>query len=294
MMDEAGIAGDDRRADEDAASENAGVSEMIRYAERHILAGEYSVALERLMEAKRSQPGNVYIQAIIERVESLRKEARRLTSESKNLQSGSPAGSNRYLSVTVGNQYEEGVRTDAEEPLATEQGVEATVRHLTAVARELFEQGSYESAFQSLMKAYMLDPTSTSVLECEKTLLPAWDMLHKREMVSMPGASVQEPASSPTPLINGSSSPKPSRHPGEGAGPEKTQQQNRLEELMRQKEIERREHERAMWREASRPPKNVDGIGSEDQPAGNPALPPGDKKQPTGFFSRIKRNRLLG
>jgi len=292
MMEEAEITGEHRGAEEDSASQNADVSEVIRCAERYISAGEFSDALERLMEAKRSQPDNVYIQAIIERAESLRKEAKRLVSDSKKLQSGSQAGSNRYLSVTVGNQYKEGVRKDVEEPEAEEEGVEARVSQLTVVAWKLFEQGSYESAFQSLMKAYMLDPTSPSVLECEKTLLPAWEMLRRREMDPTPGASAQEP--SPAPLTNGTSALKSSRRPGEEAGPEKSQQQNRLEELMRQKEIERREHERAMWREASRPPKKVGEIGSDDQPAGNPTPPSGEKKPPAGLFSRIKRNRLLG
>ena len=67
--------------------------------------------------------------------------------------------------------------------------LQARVKRLTNVAINLFERGSYETAFDSLMKAYLLDPTSTYVMNCERTLLPAIELMRKRGTITSPATA---------------------------------------------------------------------------------------------------------
>ena len=54
------------------------------------------------------------------------------------------------------------------------------VRELTDAAGTLLNRGLSESAFETLMNAYLLDPVSPDVLACEKRVLPAWELFRKQ------------------------------------------------------------------------------------------------------------------
>jgi hypothetical protein len=68
-----------------------------------------------------------------------------------------------------------------------------------------------------------------------------------------------------------------------------TNEQRRLEILMRQKEQERKERERMMWREASKPPK----VFGEDEVPDQQQPPAEGKIQSGSLFSRLKLGKFL-
>jgi hypothetical protein len=212
------------------------VSQMIRVAEKFMTEGRYTLAIEQLSLARELDPGNQYIDAIIARARHLQDTDRRKFTTLNTF--GMPSGleGTRYLSVTVGSQFEDGVRQYEDEP-ATPEEVSVRVRQLTETAQILLNRGLGESAFETLMKAYLLDPISPDVLACEKRVLPVWESLQQQKAAGTPG-----PAS-------GSLVP-------EGIG--------RLETLLRQKEDERLEHERTVWRAAGSPPKSAPHAHHQD------------------------------
>ena len=218
--------------------------------------------------AQRMEPDNIYITAIVERIH-------RLAAESSN--------GGRFLAITVGNEFDEGIKPGPATPLPAED-IDAQIRKLTARAQELVRRGAYETAFDSLMNAYFLDPVSPTPMESEKTLIPAIEMLRRQK-----GKEGSE-------RMNGLVMLPPS-----GRKPDSTnlsaQDSQRIEELRRQKEVERLEKERAIWREASRLPKILEDVlvplpRDEDQ-AEPPAAgePP---KETGGFFTKLRRGKLLG
>jgi hypothetical protein len=78
-----------------------------------------------------------------------------------------------------------------------------------------------------------------------------------------------------------------------------TQDSQRLEELKRQKEAERVERERAIWREASRLPRLLEEILEPVPPKEPEVLPPAaneqvEQKEPGGFFSKLRHGKFLG
>lgn len=203
--------------------------EIIRAAERYIQAQQYDLALRELVAAQRIDPGNAYIGAIAERIHYL------ITNEQK---------SGRFLSVTVGNEFQDGFRPEA---TAGADPLEQQVKQLTASASTQLRKGAYETAFESLFNAYLLNPCSPTVVESEETLLPAIEMMRRR--------TITPPASDRRPVAPSSKRPI-SAAP---AAPTMSETENaRLQELMRKKEEERLNHERAMWRDASAPPRVID------------------------------------
>ena len=132
---------------------NGGVGEFIRAAERSIAAGDLNLALQQIANARSIDPKNEYLDAIVERIDLLASRP-------------APVGKNGFLQAPTA------LAEQGEQPQGTPE-LQARVKRLTNVAINLFERGSYETAFDSLMKAYLLDPTSAYVMNCEKTLLPA-------------------------------------------------------------------------------------------------------------------------
>ncbi len=211
-------------------SPGGNVRELIRAAEKFIASGEYHVALEQLSNARKIQPNNAYISAIMERILALQKEQERLAQN--------PVEHDNPFTVTVGHEYPDGIRP-REEPILSAQEVEAQVRRLTTMATTLMERGACEGAFETLMKAYLLDPVSPYVLACEKDLLPAWELFRARKAaVSAP------PPARETPFVAASEQTDVRR--SESA---------RIEALKQQREAERLDRERTLWREASMPPE---------------------------------------
>jgi tetratricopeptide (TPR) repeat protein len=236
-----------------------GASEFIRAAERSIAAGDLNLALQQIANARSIDPNNEYLDAIVERIDLL--SARK-----------APVGKNGFLQSSLARSFE------SEQPQMTPE-LQARVKRLTNVAINLFERGSYETAFDSLMKAYLLDPTSTYVMNCERTLLPAIELMRKRGTItSQPkanAASLQSPGHKSASEESGSTD------------------ESRLETLKRQKDADRQEKERAMWRDASKP---FDPTARKVEPPKN--SPPGttdsNSRQSGGFFNKLRGGKLLG
>lgn len=149
--------------------DKAPASELIRSAEKFIASGKLALAKEQLSIAQALDPNNSYIPAILDRLDVL---------ESKvmaNAPSMQDQGGKRYLSVTVGSEFRNGIRPFGIEPQATAKEIQNRIRRLTSAAENFLENGAYKNAFESLMKAYLLDPLSPFVIACERTVLPAWE-----------------------------------------------------------------------------------------------------------------------
>jgi hypothetical protein len=235
------------------------VREAIGRAEHHIAAREFGRAQECLADAWRLDPGNPYIPAIVERIEILQSVAREESSKKS-----SAHHALRYLATTVGAKFPDGVRSDSE--VSGDQDLR--VRRLMTVAISLVERGSIEPAFQALKKGYLLDPNHPEVRTCADRIVPLWEAHSGRaaagEMVpqnrtgDIPGAAAIEaqriaarkPAFSPTAI-------------GQERRPDPPQ--DRLSNLLEQRERQRRAREQAMWRAASIPPRLTGAPGSPSQ-----------------------------
>lgn len=258
-----------------------GATEFIRAAEKFIAANNYQLALKQLTVAQRLDPKNNYIKAIIDRVHSLQNEP---LSESGDDQ--------RYLSITVGNEFPGGIKAaPAEEPLSPK-ALQSKVKHLVNMAEKYLEKGSYESAFDSLLKAYLLDPASPYVAACEKTVLPAWQESHRQLQSSDVSSSFTSERFSMPPQHPQDFDAFGQEKPLDHSKPTREQEQ-RLELLKQQKEAKRRERERTQWREASKPSKvfgqdgleNLSGTGQPKQET---------EKEEKGLFAKLKRGKFLG
>jgi len=204
------------------------VLERVRQAEQLIAAGKYESALEHLRAAQAAEPTNQYIPALVERTVA------QLHSSTIRRAMGS--------ATAVQLEWDE-----------TEEG--RRVQRLTLMARDLFERGSYEMAFQTLVKASQLAPTSPYVLECQKTLSPAMELLRKPGTVT----GVHVPAGGSSASREESEEANWRRRivspPKKQREPELDPLEVRIQALRQRKELERREHEMAMWREAAKPPR---------------------------------------
>lgn len=251
------------------------ISQLIRSAERFISMQKFGFAREQLELARTLDPKNSYIGAIIERVRVAEN------------QRSNP------LSVSVGPEFRSGVKSALDAPAQTQSELQAQIRHLTSVAEQFMEKGSYEKAFDSLMKAYLLDPVSPYVISCEKTVLPAWQ---KNQTNTSPSSGIipstnfqrRETMSQPT-------QPEPQARmnlSGPGNSQLQNDQQKRLEALKLQKELERRERERALWRQASSPPAAKGSPAPQLHPQENQENA-AEPKQDRGLFAKLKLGKFL-
>jgi len=242
------------------------IKEIIRVAEKCIEAREFERAMDQLTAAQRMDPDNFYINAIIERIH-------RLASEESN--------GGRFLALTIGDEFETGIRPGDNEGKSGEE-LDARVKKLTSKASELLRRGAYETAFDSLMNAYLLDPVSPAVIESERTLLPAIEMMRKR-------GTIKEGSQRMNPY---DTLPPSGRRP-EGATLS-ADDARRIDELKRQREQERFESERAMWREASRAPHVPETPLLPESTVQEPGAAPLPEKEHTGFFAKLRHGKLLG
>jgi len=173
------------------------VSSLVRAAEDYLSVGNLSQAMEQLSQAKKLAPNNEIVRTIMEKVRTLQ-EAEKRGSTRQELPGSDPAlESGRFLSVTVGKQFEQGIRGEGERPQESEATVRMRVRELTETAQILLNRGLRESAFDALMKAYLLDPLSPDVISCEKRILPLWEQAHQQG-VSPKAAESESLAADPT------------------------------------------------------------------------------------------------
>jgi len=280
-----------------------GSSHLIRSAEKLAASGRYDFAIEQLSVAQQLDPANKYIQAIIDRIRVMQNSPQDGSQKLEQLFNNSAQG---QLAITVGPEFANGVKSADEESNLTPEDIHTKIRFLTNMANQYLESGSSEKAFHSLMKAYLLDPVSPYVVAAEKTILPAWESLRTRnyppgveqrsvsesdkEIVTTRGLDKESQLMSPLPFndINPEPLPRPVR-----SLPSTTDEQLRMEMLRQQKEQERVEKERAIWREASKPPK----IFGDDDPMNFPAPPKEEQQQPKphsgGLFSRLRLGKFL-
>ena len=280
-----------------------GSSHLIRSAEKLAASGRFDFAIEQLNVAQQLDPENKYIQAIIDRIRVMQNSPQDGNATIANLLDTPNKGP---LAITVGPEFANGVKSlDDDQPL-TPDAIHTKIRFLTNMANQYLESGSSEKAFHSLMKAYLLDPLSPYVVAAEKTVLPAWEILKTdKHIIVAAESSASQPAPvqmlnstldkefqtmAPSPFndINSPSLPRPVRSMDSS-----TDEQLRMEMLRQQKEHERVEKERVIWREASKPPK----IFGEDDPATFPAPPREEQQQPRahsgGLFSRLRLGKFL-
>ncbi len=224
-------------------------SQYVRAAERYLVTGKFDLALEQLSLAQRLEPENAYILAVLERTQNLQRMAAGQHADESQLRGQGDSTPPRYLSVTVGKEFENGIRELRDEPVLSSQELRLRVRQLVANADALLTRGLSENAFESLMKAYLLDPLAPEVLSCEQRVLPAWEMTRNQRRQS----------------------------PG-GSGHAMLSEQARLDVLKRQKEVERNELERVRWREAS---STRSGSGGDSSSAAPPSGPSAKNKGTT-------------
>ena len=254
----------------DADTHQAETAERIRQAERDINAGEYQEAREKLLEVRRTDPSNGYVAAIIERVETLMRESGRAVPQLQHL-TGTPLLGNeveREITLSMVRRFEGAISWNGDSPVTSE-SIESRVQRLTTVANQLFERGCYESALESFLKARTLDPGSSHVRSCEQTIRPAIELMKRRQSISriaVPLRALGEEEASPHVsefLEQPAARTSPVAPPSAPVVPvglrEPQPEQTRLEMLNRRWEIERREREREMWRQASSPPHPVEG-----------------------------------
>jgi hypothetical protein len=275
-----------------------GASHLIRSAEKLAASGRFDFAIEQLTVAQQLDPDNRYIHAIIDRIRTLQN-----LPQSENSKLDGRNERPTQLSVTVGPQFADGIRPSDDDLNLTPEDIHTKIRFLTNMADQYLESGSSDKAFDSLMKAYLLDPLSPYVVATEKTVLPAWEnnRWQNRSNTDRSDSSYEVlnnmsnignigMASSNSHGINSPFTPRPSQQnslsqPGD--------EQLRMEMLMQQKEKERLEKERSVWREASKAPK----IFGEDDPANLSAsqqqTPERPKAQSGGLFSKLRLGKFL-
>ncbi len=240
------------------------VTEIIKKAEKHISAGDLDRAKSLLEDAQRTEPNNEYINAILERVVLL-----------GTRDDSAPAQELQAL-------QEAAVLPTAAAP--PEDDVQHQVKQLTVMAHDLFERGSYDSAFDSLMKAFMLDPLSKDVAREETVIVPAFELMKKRGTLA-PVSDESRPTTAQLlqrGLANGG--------PGSGS----SGQLSRLEQLKLQKEQERSAREREMWRKASGTPRISEIEEDAATAAEGEFVPPSPQKTKDGIFSRLRGGLHLG
>ncbi len=275
-----------------------GASHLIRSAEKLAASGRYDFAIEQLSVAERLDPGNQYIHAIIDRIRVLQNSP----------QTGNSLPENRVdrsspLSITVGPQFKDGIRSIEDDPSLTSEDIHTKIRFLTNMAEKYLESGSSDKAFDSLMRAYLLDPLSPYVIASEKTVLPAWESAKTQTLRTkadrlpdsstsgvnnLSNAGITNMARLNNNSINNSQF---AGNPGQ-ASAMSPDEQLRMEMLKQQKEHERLEKERVVWREASKPQRTFGEddpmIASTSQPTSEQAKP-----QPTGLFSKLRLGKFL-
>lgn len=271
-----------------------GASHLIRSAEKLAASGKFDFAVEQLNVAQQLDPENRYIQAIIDRIRVMQNMPRDASTALT-----APAERPQQLEVTVGPQFQSGIKSLEDEQTLTPEDVHKKVRFLTNMANRFLENGSSEKAFDSLMEAFLLDPSSPYVIAAEKTVLPAWEQSRTTgsntrfgqvdfshfgtNSVSNTGVQTMAPSFND---LNSPLSPRPI--------PSASEDQIRMDALLQQKEKERVEKERAVWRDASKPPK----VFGEDDPIDSASTSQQlEQEQPKphspGLFSRLRLGKFL-
>jgi hypothetical protein len=154
------------------AMERHGVSQYVRTAEQLLSAGKYAMALEALSVAQELEPHNASVRTVLDRVLTQQAEIR-----------------THHLSVSVGKQFPRGVRAADDESALTQQEIRVRVQYLVDVADVFLDRGMTESALDSLMRAYLLDPMAPEVISSEQRIFPVLDLMRDASQKLSPESS---------------------------------------------------------------------------------------------------------
>jgi len=242
------------------------VAEIIKKAEKEIAAGDLGRARTLLENAQKTEPNNEYINAILERVMFL---------ESRDDEPPT------HLAQGAAIEHELAI-AQMTEKLVQEDEVQIQVKRLTKMAHDQFEHGSYDSAFDSLMNAFILDPLSKEVAQAESVIVPAIELMKKRGTLSV-AADENHPTT--TQILQRGLAPN---------GPVSSDPVSRLDQLKQQKEQERLAREREMWRKASGAPRIADMDDDPISAADSQLVPPIPQKHKDGLFSRLRGGLHIG
>jgi hypothetical protein len=257
---------------------SAGIAQLVRSAEKLIAANNFRLALEQLSVAQTLDPKNAYIRAIIDRVQQLQGSSHANKSTSQN-----------PLSVSLGATASGGFPDLQPDITLSPKELQVRVKQLTNIAEKYLEEGSPDKAFDSLMRAFLLDPISPYVVACEKAVLPIWERNQTREGNSEnPIDRNREKQSMNPPVLDPTPSPLPEPLKS------KLEQEERLNLLRQKKDAERQEIERERWREASSPLKTFGTTQQKDSPGTSPPAGEDQPKEKGGLFTKLKRGKFLG
>ena len=161
----------------DAYLNSGGVSQYVRTAEKLLAAGNYRMAIDAMSVAQELDPHNPRLQGVVERALMLEAKAAAIQVPQGGLMTESEKG--RYLAVTVGHQFEDGIKENNEGHLSAQE-VRAQVKYLVDTAGMLLNRGLNVSAFESLMQAYLLDPLAPELISSEQKILPVLEAMRNR------------------------------------------------------------------------------------------------------------------
>ncbi len=134
---------------------------LIGKAEQHITHQRFAEALECIAAAEHLEPDNRSVRMLKELVVSLQSRAQQKTLL------------NRFFPRRIRKSFEQSA---IPAPLS-ESEAHKRIRSLTGTADYHLSRGAVESAYESMMRAYALDPTSADVIACQQRVLPAWKKL---------------------------------------------------------------------------------------------------------------------
>lgn len=246
------------------------MGEIIRRAEKSIAGQEYKLAQDLLSEAWRLDPGNPYIPAIVERVQILQGMASEFASQmNKN--------GHQQLSVSVGKDFPEGIKQAGDADLPR-----GKIQRLLTVATTLFERGSYQAAYEAIVRAEELDAQDPDVRGLKAKVVPLYEASMTRRSGGITG-----------PARHGDSGGVAASMAGRLLAEELKAQQDalqqkgsflptfedRLEFLRRQKEAERLARERALWDQTT----HKRASSRQSTPASQPVK--------SSFISALLRNK---
>lgn len=215
------------------------VGELIRRAEKSIAGQEYGLARDLLDEAGRLDPGNPYISAIVERVQILQGMANEFAAQVN----GNGA---RPLSTSVGKEFPEGIK-----PSESDDVRRGRIQRFLTVAMTLFERGSYQSAYESIVKAEKLDAHDPEIQALKAKIIPLYEVSMTRRSAGISGPARRDDSGGVAASMAGRLLAEEQKGiPGQEGNALPTFE-DRLEVLRRQKEAERLARERALWNQST-------------------------------------------
>ncbi len=213
------------------------VGEIVRRAEKSIAGQEYGLARELLDEAGRLDPGNPYIAAIVERVQILQGLAGEFAAQIN-------GNGVRPPSVSAG-------KDDGITPSGADEVRHGRIQRFLTVATTLLERGSYQSAFESVVKAEELDPHDPEVQALKAKVLPLYEASMTRRSAGISGPVRRGDSGGVAASMAGRLMAEEKKGTPGQEGNVLPTFEDRLEVLRRQKEAERLARERALWNQST-------------------------------------------